>query len=86
MSVNSKKRDIQKLEKVGKLLASRLHEARNKRGFLRCPVCHKIFEGTHLIKCPVCRTLISKAFQEVRAPDAPEKMELELDFFLEPCK
>lgn len=86
MSVHSKKQDIHKLEKVGKLLASRLHEARNKRGLLRCPICHKIFEGTHLIKCPVCRTLISKTFQEVRTPEAPEKMEMELDFFLEPCK
>jgi len=82
MSVNSKKQDIQKLEKIGKLLASRLHEARNKRGFLLCPVCHKIFEGTYLIKCPVCRTLISKTFQEVRSPNIPEKMEMELDFFL----
>jgi rubrerythrin len=80
MSVNSKKQDIQKLEEIGKLLASRLHEARNKRGFLLCPVCHKIFEGTHLIKCPVCRTLISKTFQEICSSNTSEKMEL--DFFL----
>lgn len=79
MSMHAKNLANQKSEEVGRLLARRLHEARKRRGLLRCPVCHEIFEGTYLIKCPGCRTLIGKTFQEVRPPQPAEKMEL--DFF-----
>jgi rubrerythrin len=67
------------LATAGRRLARRLQEARQKHGLLQCPVCHHIFEGTHVLKCPACRTLISKAFREMPASALSEKMEL--DFF-----
>lgn len=82
MSAQSTKHELQKLERVGRLLARRLQEARRQRGLLRCPRCQELFDGTHLLKCPACRTLISKAFQKVPVPTVPEKMEL--DFFSVP--
>lgn len=82
MSAHSNTYELQQRERAGRLLANRLHEARSKRGLLRCPVCQKIFEATHLIKCPVCRTLIGKTFREVRSPASARKMEL--DFFAAP--
>lgn len=82
MSTHSRPYDLQKRERAGRMLANRLHEARSKRGLLRCPVCQKIFDGTHLIKCPVCRTLIGKTFREVQTPASSGKMEL--DFFAAP--
>lgn len=66
MSTCPKKEDVQKIEEIGKLLISRLREARMKKGHLICPVCRTSFDGTHLIKCPRCRTLIGNAFQEIR--------------------
>ena len=81
MSINSKKHVDQKLEEVGKLLVSRLHEAKEKKGYLLCPRCQTIFDGTHLIKCPECRTLISNAFEEAHAPGNSRKRKMELDFF-----
>lgn len=82
MSTSAKKQDMGQLEQVGKLLASRLHEARKKTGVLRCVVCQHIFDGTYVIKCPKCRALISNAFQKIRRSRTSRKMEL--DFFLPP--
>lgn len=79
MAGYSKTSDLQKLERVGRILAHRLHEARQRQGVLLCPVCRQMFEGTHLLKCPFCRTLISTSFREIHHPPASEKMEL--DFF-----
>jgi hypothetical protein len=79
MSEHSKKAEHQKFEDVGRVLAKRLHEARSRHGLLRCPVCQKVFEGTHLIKCPGCRTLISNTFRKVYPPNPGEI--LDLDFF-----
>ncbi len=73
MSPCSKKQDAQRFEEIGKLLISRLHEARRIQGHLICPVCHKSFDGTYLIKCPGCRTLISNGFQEVRLQKRSKK-------------
>lgn len=82
MSVYSKTPDLQKLERVGRMLAKRLHEARKRCGMLLCPVCQHTFDGTHLIKCPSCRTLISLSFRKVLPGNGSEKMEL--DFFAHP--
>ncbi len=76
MSACSKKQDVQKFEEIGRLLINRLHEARNKKGHLICPVCHKSFDGTYLLKCPGCRTLISNAFQEMRPKNRSKKMKM----------
>ncbi len=66
MATCSSKQNAQQIEEAGKLIVSRLHEARRKKGHLICPVCRTSFDGTHVIKCPGCRTLISNAFQEIR--------------------
>jgi hypothetical protein len=81
MATHTTGRGHQKFERVGRILAHRLHEARKRSGVLCCPVCQHIFEGTHVIKCPECRTLINNAFQEVHSSTSPRN--LELDFFLQ---
>ncbi|MBD3324090.1 hypothetical protein GF339_05865 [candidate division KSB3 bacterium] len=68
-------------EHAGKLLAKRLHQARQKKGYLVCPACHTTFDGTHVIKCPTCRTLIDTTFRELRRRKPSQKMET--DFFTE---
>jgi hypothetical protein len=84
MSAYSVHHDEPQHVEAGKLLAKRLHEAREKKGRLSCPVCHCIFDATHLIKCPECRTLIDETFTELfsekiskkrkrRSPKAPSK-------------
>jgi hypothetical protein len=81
MATQSRNSDLQKIGQVGRILARRVREARKAHGWLRCPMCLSIFEGTHVIKCPECRTLINKTFQNVLAPEPSSKMEL--DFFLQ---
>ena len=81
MATQATEWERRKFERVGRILAHRLHEARKKSGVLCCPVCQHIFEGTHVIKCPQCRTLINHTFQEV-CPSIPSE-NLELDFFLQ---
>ena len=82
MATQTTERERRKFERVGRILAHRLREARKKSGVLRCPVCQHIFEGTHVIKCPQCRTLINETFQEVGSVAPP--VNLELDFFPQP--
>lgn len=65
MSTYSEHHDEPQHVEAGKLLARRLHEAREKKGRLNCPVCRCIFDATHLIKCPECRTLIDGTFTEL---------------------
>ncbi len=67
MSNAVKTQEDAKYAEVGKLLSARLHEARAKKGTLRCPSCLLVFDATHLIKCPNCRTLIGATFQEWRS-------------------
>ena len=80
MSTYSKKYEEQILEKVGKLLAKRLREAREKKGHLVCPVCGRTFDATYCMKCPGCRTFIDSTFKAVpverkfeNAPKEPER-------------
>ncbi len=80
MAIQITNRERQKAEQAGRILARRLREARNVHGWLRCPVCLTLFEGTHVVKCPECRTLINKRFQNIDAPEPSGKMEF--DFFL----
>ncbi len=81
MATQAAGRDREKSEQIGRILARRLREARKIRGWLRCPVCLVIFDGTHLVKCPECRTLINTTFQDLGAPESSGKMEL--DFFIQ---
>ncbi len=70
MSKALKTQEDAKYAEVGKILSARLHEARAKKGILRCPSCLLVFDATHLIKCPNCRTLIGETFQEWRSEPA----------------
>ena len=72
MSTYSKKHEEQLPGKVGKLLAKRLHEAREKKGYVVCPVCHMTFDATYCMKCPECRTFIDRTFKTL-----PSKKERE---------
>ena len=82
MSSAVKTQEDAKYAEVGKLLSARLHEARAKKGLLRCPNCLRVFDATHLIKCPGCRTLIGNAFQEWRDETRPQAEPLP---FLKEC-
>ena len=72
MSTYSKKHEEQILQKVGTLLAKRLREAREKKGYLVCPVCHTTFDATYCMKCPDCRTFIDNTFEAVQEQRKPE--------------
>ena len=72
MSNAVKTQEDAKYAEVGKLLSARLHEARAKKGMLRCPSCLRVFDATHVIKCPGCRTLIGASFQEWRGEIAQQ--------------
>lgn len=73
MSTYSEHYDEPHHVEAGKLLAKRLHEAREKKGRLSCPVCRCIFDATHLIKCPECRALIDETFTELYTEKMPKK-------------
>ena len=79
MSSYPKKQNEQQRQVAGIFLANCIHEARKRCGRVICPVCHLIFDATHLLKCPGCRTMINANFQRVRSKKTPKKMEL--DFF-----
>jgi uncharacterized paraquat-inducible protein A len=92
MSTHSKKRDLPRHEEAGRIIASRVREARKIHGFVVCPVCHSIFDATSLLKCPRCRTFLEKTFRQThgqkknartrrkKASQADSK-KMELDFF-----
>ena len=84
MSNAIKTQEDAKYAEVGKLLSARLHEARAKKGMLRCPCCLRVFDATHLIKCPGCRTFIGNMFQEWRGETA-QKAEPQPLPFLNEC-
>jgi hypothetical protein len=79
MSTYSKKHEEQLLEKVGKLLAKRLREAREKKGVLVCPVCQTTFDATYCMKCPDCRTFIDSTFKAVQEEKKPESASKEAE-------
>ena len=94
MSTRYKKQDIPRHEEAGKIIASRLREARKIRGIVVCPVCHITFDATSLLKCPRCRAFIEKTFRHVQAQKSRTKSrrkktsqadtkKMELDFFAE---
>ena len=83
MSSAVKTQEGDRYAEVGKLLSARLHEARAKKGVLRCPCCLHVFDATHLIKCPACRTLIGDAFQEWRGETAQKAEPQPLPFMKE---
>lgn len=95
MSTGYKKQDLSRHEEAGKIIASRLREARKIQGFVVCPVCHITFDATSLLKCPRCRAFIEKTFRQAHAQKKKKKKtrpkkasqadskKMELDFFAE---
>ena len=94
MSTRGKKQDIPRHEEAGKIIASRLREARKIRGMVVCPVCHITFDATSVLKCPRCRAFIEKTFRPMymqksrtksrrKTTSQTDVKKMELDFFTE---